>query len=132
MIIRVATKSVWFALQNPTLSMCWCMSVCQILIPVLTFTKDTQPFCKSMSVAETTLFLIYTTFAFLCNLLGPSFFDAADVFRFYKFPFSYTSWADLFVWTFLFAYLVTVPFTRKLWDKFELYRNNRIAPTSNV
>ena len=100
------------------------------MIPVLTFGKDTQPFCKTMSVAESVAFVVYTTFAFLCNLLGPSFFDAAHVFRFYKFPFSYTSWEDGIVWLFMFVFVLMIPASRKALEKFEQRSQSRVMPSS--
>ena len=84
-----------------------------------------------MSIAETTLFLIYTIFVFLCNLLGPTFFDVAHVFNFYKFPWSYTSWEDGIVWLTMAPYVILVPYTRKLLDRYEQRRENRIVPVAN-
>ena len=98
------------------------------MIPVISFTKDTEFFCKPMSVAETILLSIYSFFAFLCNLLGPSFFDAAHVFNFYNFPFRYTSWEDGIVWLALFACVIVVPKARKLLDQYEQRRDRRIMP----
>ena len=115
-------------LQNPTLSACWCVGLCQVMIPVISFSRDTTPFCKSMSIAESALFLVYSIFAFLCNLLGPSFFDLAHVFHFYIFPFSYTSRGDILVWGFLASYVVLLPYTRRLLEKYEQRAESRIAP----
>ena len=131
-------RSAWCALlwqnacslQNPTLSACWCVGLCQVMIPVISFSRDTTPFCKSMSIAESALFLVYSIFAFLCNLLGPSFFDLAHVFHFYKFPFSYTSHGDILVWGFLASYVVLLPYTRKLLEKYEQRAERRIAPAT--
>ena len=116
-------------LQSPVLSACWCVGLCQIMIPVITFSRDTTPFCKSVSIAEAALFLIYSTFAFLCNLLGPNFFDRAEMFGFYNFPFSYTSWHDLMVWAFLAVYIVVLPYTRKLLDAHEQRKSNKVMPS---
>ena len=114
--------------QNPTLSACWCVGLCQIMIPVISFSVDTTPFCKSVSRPVAFLFLVYSIFAFLCNLLGPTWFDVAHVFRFYKFPFSFTSWWDLRVWAFLFLFVLLIPIMRKLLDRHERRSANRIVP----
>jgi hypothetical protein len=84
-----------------------------------------------MSVAESVVWVVYTIFAFLCNLLGPSFFDAAHVFRFYKFPFGYTSREDGIVWVFIFAFVVMVPASRRALEKFEQRSQSRVVPSSN-
>ena len=114
--------------QNPTLSACWCVGLCQIMIPVISFSVDTTPFCKSVSQPEAFLFLVYSIFGFLCNLLGPTWFDVAHMFRFYKFPFSFTSWWDLRVWAFLFLYVLLIPSMRKLLERHAQRSANRIAP----
>ena len=115
-------------LQNATLTACWCVGLCQILIPVISFSVDTTPFCKPISRSEVVLFLTYSIFAFLCNLLGPTWFDVAHVFRFYKFPFSFTSWWDLRIWAFLFSYILLIPYIRKLLERHEQRAANRVAP----
>ncbi len=84
-----------------------------------------------MSVAETVVWVVYTLFAFLCNLLGPSFFDAAHVFQFYKFPFSYTSREDGIVWVFIFVFVVMIPASRRALEKFEQRSQTRVMPSSN-
>lgn len=102
--------------------------MCQIMIPVISFSVDTTPFCKPISRPEVVLFLTYSIFAFLCNLLSPTWFDVAHVFRFYKFPFSFTSWWDLRIWAFLFSYILLIPYIRKLLERYEQRAANRVAP----
>ena len=115
-------------LQNPTLSVCWCVGLCQIMIPVISFSVDTTPFCKSVGNAEAVIFVTYSIFAFLCCLLGPAFFDLAQIFTFYKLPFSYTSWADLIVWVFLVVYIACIPITRRVLERYEQRAENRVVP----
>ena len=84
-----------------------------------------------MSLAETVVWVVYTTFAFLCNPLGPGFLDAAHMFKFYKFPFSYTSREDAIVWVFIFVFVVMVPASRKALEKFEQRSQIKVVPSSN-
>ena len=84
-----------------------------------------------MSMAESVVWVVYIIFAFLCNFLGPSFFDTAHVFKFYKFPFSYTSWEDGIVWLFIFVFMVMVPASRKALEKFEQRSQSRVMPSGN-
>ena len=117
---------MWW-LQNPVSSACWCIGLCQIIPPVISFARDTQPHCIAVNKAEAVLFLVYALFAFLCNLLGPTFFDALNVFHFYKFPFSYTSKYDAVVWSFLMMFVVVLPISRKYLDKLERRREARLV-----
>ena len=119
-------------LQNPVASACWCIGLCQIITPVISFARDTQPHCIGINKAEWILFLLYALFAFLCNLLGPTFFDKANVFRFYKFPFSYTSKYDAVVWAFLMMFIVVLPISRKYLDQLERRRETRAVIPADV
>ena len=101
----------------------------QIRIPAASFAYDVGAFCKRFSIPEAILATVYGIFAFLCVLLGPAWFDAADVFKFYHFQFSYTYKLDLVGWCFMVGFLVVLPVTRVLWNRYDL-RLGRVSPSS--
>lgn len=119
-------------MQNVVVSCVWVVGLCQVVIPVISFSRDTQPHCKHTNLPETLLFLTFSIFAFLCCLLGPTFFDKIDLFHFYKFPTSFTYYLDAIVWAFLLVFLVVLPISRKYLDCWEQWRESRaIMPVSN-
>jgi len=74
---------------------------------------------------------MYCTFSNNSAFGSTSFFDAAHVFKFYKFPFSYTLWEDGIVWLFMFVFVLMVPASRKSLEKFEQRSQSRVVPSSN-
>ena len=73
------------------------------------------------------MMLIYVTFATLCGILGLSWFDATNLYKFYYFKFSYTYKIDLFGWAFVMAAVFVLTTTRRLWDRHDQHLN-RVAP----
>ncbi|DBA92220.1 TPA: hypothetical protein ACH3X1_015928 [Trebouxia sp. C0004] len=115
--------------QNPVLSAVWPVSLAQILTPAYSFSVDVGAFCQRSSRPEILLNAAYCIFSFLCALIGPSWFDAANVFKFYHFKFSYSYKVDLVGWCFLVLFLTILPVTRRLWDRYE-QRLTRVSPIS--
>lgn len=68
-------------------------------------------------------------FSILCAFVGPSWFDATNLFKFYHFKFSYAYKVNLVGWCFIVLFLTVLPLTRKLWDRYE-QRVTRISPVS--
>ncbi len=118
-------------LQNPVLSAAWTVSLVQILTPAYSFSVDVGAFCQKVSRPEVLLNATYLIFSFLCDFVGPSWFDAANLFKFYHFQFSYSYKADLVGWCFFLLFLTVLPLTRKLWDRYE-QRVTRISPVQCV
>lgn len=114
-------------LQNPVLSTVWSVSLVQILTPAYSFTVDVGAFCERISRPEILLNAVYLTFSFLCCFVGPSWFDATNLFKFYHFRFSYSYKLDLVGWGFIVLFVVVLQITRRLWDKYEL-RVTQISP----
>ncbi len=123
------SQHVYCCLQNPVISAVWPASLAQILTPAYSFSVDVGVFCQKVSRPEILLNATYLVFSFLCAFVGPSWFDVANLFKFYHFKFSYSYKADLAGWCFLVLFLTVLPLTRKLWDRFE-QRVPRISPVS--
>ena len=114
-------------LQNPVLSTVWSLSLVQILTPAYSFTVDVRAFCQSISRPEISLNAAYLIFSFLCVFVGPSWFDATNLFKFYHFRFLYSYKLDLVGWGFIVLFVAVLQITRRLWDKYE-QRVTQISP----
>ena len=123
------SQHAYCCLHNPVVSAVWPVSLAQILTPAYSFSVDVGAFCQKVSRPEILLNATYLVFSFLCAFVGPSWFDAANLFKFYHFKFSYTYKADLVGWCFLVVFLTVLLLTRKLWDRYE-QRVPRISPVS--
>ncbi len=109
------------------LSTVWSASLAQILTPAYSFSVDVGAFCQRVSKPEILLNATYTIFSLVCALIGPSWFDAANLFKFYHFKVSYSYKTDLVGWCFLVLLMAILPLTRKLWDRYD-QRVTQISP----
>lgn len=123
------SQHAYCCMQNPVLSAVWPASLAQILTPAYSFSVDVGAFCQRFSRPEILLNATYLIFSFLCVFVGPSWFDAANIFKFYHFKFSYSYKVDLVGWCFFVLFLTVLPLTRKLWDRYEQHVT-RISPVS--
>jgi len=79
----------WCVLQNPVITVAWSLCLTQVVVPAVMFPWECYPYCKKVNTSGVILvaaFLIYTT---LCCTLGPGFYDANDIFKFYSLPLSF-------------------------------------------
>ena len=73
-------------MQSISLTMIWAVAMNGPLLPVATFTFDTLGFCQRHSKAQVALLFTYGAFGVSCTIAGPGWFDAIDLFQFYKLP----------------------------------------------
>ena len=101
------------------------------MLPLVSFGVDTNGFVANHSKAEVALATVYAVFSAVCALIGPQWFDAANLFKFYRFTFvfSFTWKFYLAGWFFFIMYFVVLTSTRRLWDRHE-QRLSRVVPVS--
>ena len=114
-------------MQNPVVTLVWAASLSSCILPLVTFAVETGEFTQGFSKPEAILALTYTIFAFLCDILGPSWFDAMNLFKFYDFRISFMYKYDLVGWAFFAVYFGALTATRRIWDRHER-RTTRITP----
>lgn len=72
----------------------------------VSFTIDMRGFCKKYSGPEVALLLVYFDFCTQCGFSGPEWFDALDLFHFYRLSCHYISTAYMFGLCFVAIYLI--------------------------
>ena len=107
-------------MQNPVLTLVWAATLSSCMLPLATFAVDSGEFTHGFSKPEAFLAFTYTSFAFLCDILGPSWFDALNLFKFYRFNVSFMYKFDLVGWAFFAVYFSAMTATRRIWDRYEL------------
>ena len=114
-------------MQNPVLTLIWAETLSQSMLPLVTFAVDSGEFSQKFSKPEVMLGTLYTSFAFVCDIMGPAWFDFRNVFKFYQFKVSFMYKYDLVGWAFFAVYFTVMTTTRMMW-RWNDQRVARIAP----
>ena len=112
-------------MQGLAVTVIWVVGFVRVLIPVLSFSVDTHPFCKSVSWPELGLVVFYMVFATVSCLLGPGIWDVAGLLHLCKLPISLGWKFELVALSFATVYVVVFTLTRRL-DK--RYRQCQVLP----
>ncbi|DBA67665.1 TPA: hypothetical protein ACH3X2_001258 [Trebouxia sp. C0005] len=106
----------------------WLVALNSAALPMATSANDTRIFCSKYSKLELILILANTTFGVLCSLLGPSWFDALNVFHFHHLPWAFLWRLYLLICTFLVLYVIALQSVKKVFDWCERHLQNRVLP----
>ena len=109
-------------LQNPVITVVWCICLVQIIVPAIMFPFECYPYCKKANKAEMVLVGALLVYMSLCCLLGPGFYDANDIFGFYGLPFSFTYKLEVLCLVFSVGYVVVLVKARQLLARYEARR----------
>lgn len=109
-------------LQNPVITIVWCICLVQIIVPAIMFPFECYPYCKKANKAELALIGALLVYMSLCCLLGPGFYDANDIFGFYSLPFSFTYKLEVLCLVFSVGYVIVLVKARQLLAWYEARR----------
>ncbi len=109
-------------LQNPVITVVWCICLVQIIVPAIMFPFECFPYCKKANKAEMVLIGALLVYMSLCCLLGPGFYDANDIFGFYSLPFSFAYKLEVLCLTFSVGYVMVLVKARQLLACYETRR----------
>ncbi len=109
-------------LQNPVITVVWCISLVQIIVPAIMFPFECYPYCKKVNKAEMVLVGALLVYMSLCCLLGPGFYDANDIFGFYGLPFSFAYKLEVLCLVFSVGYVMVLVKARQLLACYEARR----------
>ncbi|DBA84346.1 TPA: hypothetical protein ACH3X2_006236 [Trebouxia sp. C0005] len=112
-------------IEGMAVTVIWVVGFVQVLVPVLSFSVDTHPFCKSVSWPELGLIVFYMILTTVSCLLGPGIWDAAGLLHLCKLPISFGWKFELVALSFATVYIVVFTLTRRL-DKH--YRQCQVLP----
>lgn len=112
-------------MQGMAVTVIWVVGFVQVLVPVLSFSVDIHPFCKSVSWPELGLIVFYMTLTTVSCLLGPGIWDVAGLLHLCKLPISFGWKFELVALSFATVYIVVFTLTRRL-DK--RYRQCQVLP----
>ncbi len=105
---------MFFALQNPVVTIVWCLWLVQTIMAALFFPIECAPYCQKQNTPELVLILAYLGFMTLCCTLGPGFYDANDVFKFYSLPWAFRYKLEVACFAGALVYLLLRIYVRKL------------------
>ena len=115
-------------MQEIAATVIWLVALNSAALPMATSANDTRIFCSKYSKLELILILANTTFGVLCSLLGPSWFDALNVFHFHHLPWAFLWRLYLLICTFLVLYVIALQSVKKVFDWCERHLQNRVLP----
>ena len=109
-------------LQNPVITVVWCICLVQIIVPAIMFPFECYPYCKKANKAEMVLVGALLVYMSLCCLLGPGFYDANNIFGFYSLPFSFAYKMEIVCLSFSVGYVMVLVKARQLLAWYEARR----------
>ena len=114
--LPASKPNVLCAVQSPSLTMLWAVTLNITIWPLVAFTFDTSDFSQMYSRPELALLSNYCAFGLACSIAGPDWFDALDVFYFYAAPFHFWWRMYLICLCFLPGYVLAFQVIRR-WNK---------------
>ncbi len=115
-------------MQEIAATVTWLVALNSAALPLAISANDTRIFCPKPSKLELALILANTTFGVLCSLLGPSWFDALNVFHFHHLPWAFLWRLYLLVCGFMTMYVIALQSVKKVSDWCERCLQNRVLP----
>ena len=80
----------------------------------LFFPMECAPYCLKINKPEQAMFILYLIFLALCCTVGPQFFDAPHIFKFYSLPWSFRYKLGITCFAGVAAYYMLRIYVRKL------------------